>query len=879
MEQDNTAHPSPGHKEIASEIQTSVPLINNLLFSDGTCEASALPSIVGLVSSFFCQDTEDDACLVVPAKGDIALHAAVLSSLNSFQQNYKTLVERYLDKDLTKGDKVKVQPSGDIFEYGGYFAYNGQKYFKLNFLNDPNNGSRSFPLEGAIRLEKTNDTSPKGTGESLGNMLKSPLDRLVGSEIGGNRALLKNELIIITEMTRVKSFLKKYQVQNKTLGFEDQNDIVQLSSAVEIGRITSDGNLVFVDSDVKDGKPLIAVSRSLTDVANYCQINNMPKQKVIIDGASRTFEHLSDMSKILEFARVVVLSDHSETEQITQLSKMDCSVLNVNDQLAADLIENSRLMPVTSKKFYNSAHFEFTKHIVSSGELEKIYARIRQFDAILKSEDKDSLPKKIVKQFYLALMDLASLVGDQDGEEYKRIKQNLKVARSQIETDAPFLPKSFLEISAAILLSFDSIFQAGPSDLSDIKGEVLLQSVKGAISNQRDFVVLCRNQTSQKSASNLFRSAGYEDVQVVLADQLTGYTNLDMVILNGMPWARKLDRILSDHKCSEIEAVVYEFEYYSIKKRIDSKANTLLGWSKNTEELARHTGLPVKAFPKPNESQKVQANPSLRAPVHFDLDAIMSGIKKGKPVNSNDSNSADFKDCRYVGFTEEAYAYLSENFKVPVVTEFLNPRHISDQRRVRLKIAQDLVQGDQVVFRVSENRSADLIQDTARLLYGEENYDNLRKSSNVWKDVLVDQSLSYAQMRSRLSALGLTRTVQAIRGWMTSPYVIGVQEKKDLEIILSISSEPFNTVQVEEIWQAIRAIRVMHIQAGRRLQSLLAKNLEKVASRLQGQDTKRLNLKVNGKSLGRVEIVEVEDIAKIIERRPPHEIDKLLKEF
>ena len=197
---------------------------------------------------------------------------------------------------------------------------------------------------------------------------------------------------------------------------------------------------------------------------------------------------------------------------------------------------------------------------------------------------------------------------------------------------------------------------------------------------------------------------------------------------------------------------------------------------------------------------------------------------------------------------------------------------------MRLKSIQDIVQGDRLVFRVNENRDTDLIKDTAKVLYGTQIYQTTRRESNLWKEVLLEQSLSVGQLRSRLASKGLKRTEQAIRSWITSPYVIGVQNKSDLDIILSLSIKPLDDEKRESIWLAIKKTRVMHIQAGRKLQSLLDENLNKLASKLQAQDTKRFNLRVNGKSLGRVEIVEVEDISETTESRPPQDIDKLLKE-
>jgi hypothetical protein len=875
----NREKSSENQVKIVDEIQLKVPLIENLMISDGIREDSTLPPIVGLVASFFCQDTEDDACLVVPVKGDIAYNAAVLSSLNSFQKNCTALAEKYLEKDLVKGDKVKVQPTGDVFVYDGYTKYEGKVFFRLKFLNDPSNSSRSFPLGGAIRLEKTNDVKPRGTGSSLGKMIKSPLDKLTGSEVGGNRALLENELIIVTEMKRFKHFLQRYKSRNKALKLNGDNGVVELSDAIELGKITSDGKLIFVNSDVKDGKPLIAVSRSLSDVANYCKINNMPKQKIIIDGAKRTSDHLSDISKILEFSRVVILADHAEIENVSQLKKMNCSILNVNNQLAFSLIENCTTMPNTVKKFYNASRFKLTKYEVVNCELDLIYSKIREFDSVLKSEDDLSPLKKTVKQFYNALMDLAALVDDQGSEHYERIKQNLNIPCTYIIQNRVYLPASFVEISNSILKLFEKIFETGAGKLTLMKGTLLLEAVETSVLAQQQIVVVCRNQNSQKSVENLLLSAGYEKVKVILPDQLSDYTDLDKVILNGMPWANKLNRLLSDYRSSEIDAIVYKFEYYSIKKRLDAKARILKGWSKNTKELAQHTGIPAEFLPLVNTHGEAEASSTFHDLSHFDLDSIMANIKKGTPVDSDDPSREDYKDCRYVGFTESAYAYLTDGFKIPVVTDFLNLSDNAEGRHVGLRYVNELLQGDKVVFRVSSNSDTDLIKDTARLIYGPLDYDNLRTSSSAWKDVLHQQALSTIDLRARLSAHGLDRTLQAVRGWLTNPYVIGVQQESDLRVIMSLSTKNYNDAEIDKIWYAMKKIRSMHTTAGKNLKSLLEQNLDKLASSLKSKDIKRFNLKVEGQSLGQFEIVEVEDISKQTEQRPLSEIDKLLKEY
>ncbi len=145
-------------------------------------------------------------------------------------------------------------------------------------------------------------------------------------------------------------------------------------------------------------------------------------------------------------------------------------------------------------------------------------------------------------------------------------------------------------------------------------------------------------------------------------------------------------------------------------------------------------------------------------------------------------------------------------------------RETSESRAVAQVPACDLRVGDLVVE--STNGSRDLIRESAdqHLPAG------LRQLARMWRPPLVAlrQELgSDAALHRRLQDAGCGRVCATLRSWLQSDYLIGPQEREDLDIIAKVTGADELTNRLDDVFAAIRGVRAEHLRAAARLQRQL----------------------------------------------------------
>jgi hypothetical protein len=109
-----------------------------------------------------------------------------------------------------------------------------------------------------------------------------------------------------------------------------------------------------------------------------------------------------------------------------------------------------------------------------------------------------------------------------------------------------------------------------------------------------------------------------------------------------------------------------------------------------------------------------------------------------------------------------------------------------------------------------------------------------------------------------------------VRAWLSDSSRIGPQSEDDLRIIADAAKSSWLFENSHEVFEAIRDVRGMHMQAGATLSDIL---IEELPTRIQeiGEGETRLDL-----TFGQVWIVQVEELAGVSERRGYMEINRLL---
>ena len=158
---DSGAKQINGNQQLLNSLERKFPLLSELRFFNSDSKTpEPLPPVIALMASMTNPDLPGDACVVLPCRERVAAFTAVLAALSAAKDHFPILHEKYVQRGFVVGERVRVLPTGHVFEFGGFFAHEYSHFFKLRLLNDKT-GVRSFPIKDAVLLEKTTRKAPK----------------------------------------------------------------------------------------------------------------------------------------------------------------------------------------------------------------------------------------------------------------------------------------------------------------------------------------------------------------------------------------------------------------------------------------------------------------------------------------------------------------------------------------------------------------------------------------------------------------------------------------------------------------------------------------------------------------------------------------------
>ena len=254
---------------LIAELESAFPLLRELRFSwKHDAQSESLPPAIALFAAMTNPRIQGDNCILVPSRENVASLVAILVALQATLANFPKLLKRYVEDAFTVGERVRVLPTGHVYLFDGYFYQWGQRFFKLRIIEDKTNGTISFPLGEAVRLEKTSRYLPRGKGDTaLGKFALSKLDFVIGTETGGNHALFANEVVLVAARNSFVELLDELRVERK----QTPGHSFALSEVIPWGVVNSSGEIEFRNSAAAAGEPLIAISPRPEYVAAFVE--------------------------------------------------------------------------------------------------------------------------------------------------------------------------------------------------------------------------------------------------------------------------------------------------------------------------------------------------------------------------------------------------------------------------------------------------------------------------------------------------------------------------------------------------------------------------------------------------------------------------------
>ena len=192
--------------------------------------------------------------------------------------------------------------------------------------------------------------------------------------------------------------------------------------------------------------------------------------------------------------------------------------------------------------------------------------------------------------------------------------------------------------------------------------------------------------------------------------------------------------------------------------------------------------------------------PAAANPEIWDFEQRLRGARVG--LASRPTEALDTVPARYVRFTGEHYAFLTDNHRVPVATELLSGKSRAGQKLPE-RVLDDIKAGDFVVFPASGDRQ--LVHVLADKLL-DHSAAELRQRARSWQAALLASGLTPEAFHLTAKALDMHRHPMTIKNWFEDATQIGPRLKEDLVLIGLATEDRGFEAKIDDTWDAIETI-------------------------------------------------------------------------
>lgn len=857
--------------EIFRPLQERFPLLTRLLSQDleGALPPQALPAYLGIFLAVLDQAPASPVCFILPRRGDVARMSAVLYVMHRLVLKQATIAQSYAGRNFNTGDHVCVHPYRYVYRYGGY-DLKDSAYIWLESLHKSGGKWRVPATDVISRLERTTRTRPLGRLNSPIRSLKAnPLDMLLGTSFSGNLSLLENELIMLDSVSGFEGFAEMCGFHIKQL-----QDPVSVKDILPFGRIvqpdtTHPGWLRNRNDNGGTGEPVIAITHSAELLANYC-IDASPRSKLIVANGLDLLRNLQAYDDISQSQRLVLFSDRDEAEQIEILGDRGCRFWTLGGrELAAhvNMTTTAGILGPVTRWAKNYDLLSIDSEPCEDSQLDTIWQILDKFRGAAGRGD-DAPLAKIISRAWRLFQNVRSAWASPTEDERKLALSEIEALRQEIRQNQAWISSEDAQAISRLVGDFDNCYASG-SMLGVVKGEALARVVERAVIAKRKVAVLVRNEAKIPELRQFLASRNLlADAEVFSPRTYPGDGNFDLTIFVSWLWGDAMAQVVSKLAAPRVAVIAYPCERLWLRRLQSQLKRKLRAPTLSGDEMTslvygkNHTGT---KWPEGTQEEPVPG-PAIESDI-LDFERQMRLGRIGLAVRPTDAT--DTLPARYVRFSGNCYAFLTETHKLPVATDFVSGR-VRTGQKLPERTLPEIKPGDYVVFPESGDR--ELIQELADRLIGP-SAGELRKTAHLWKDVLHSSGLTPDAFFKQAHALDRPLHRATIRYWFADTSQIGPHEKEDLHLIAIITGNERFVGQIETVRAAIERLWSAHLSAGMRLRDVLLQRLPRVIDQVEENGTR-----VDLDDLGAAWIVRVEAIELAAEPRGRNEINRLLFE-
>lgn len=189
------------------------------------------------------------------------------------------------------------------------------------------------------------------------------------------------------------------------------------------------------------------------------------------------------------------------------------------------------------------------------------------------------------------------------------------------------------------------------------------------------------------------------------------------------------------------------------------------------------------------------------------------------------------------------------------------------------KKAEELHENDVLVFRDSQS---DIIREIADNILIKEGQENLRKMAELWKFHFQSrfQQKPFDKTQRLLRRLGCKRNYLTIKNWINDEDIIAPESLDDIKLIAKSINNNEMLTKAQEIIDAAKSVRSVHVQAGRILSERLKTTLHEDLMNLFDNDG---TVEYNIPDIGNINLLKIDSIeGKILIN--PKDVNILIKD-
>ena len=811
--------------EGSRRLHIPISVINNIAF--GPDGGSAPPHLLRLlVSTVLATDERSPICIVLPSVERVASVISILAALECLSFDLPENRDTFLSS-LKPGQRVRLCPTGDVFEVGGFTdGSRGMPMLKLHLTDTKGRRSPTEWLvypDRAFRFEPTPRRLSRGTARA---QFDSPplndLDSVVGSQIFGNSGLIRTRILLAGARADFDRTLHEFTIRPRGgLASADR-----LAEVFPFGSVDSDGVPFVLHPPGSSGQPMVAVARDLLDLEQSCLGEGVApgSRAVLTDKIDLVLRDLSLAGRIGERQRLIAFADARQRAELHPLRKQGWTIWEISPR---DIIgPDDRPTRIGSPGIDRSRR----------GAASEVHCR----PGFVSCEAPD------LKQADEAIARLGEHLSDEAVEYETWVEDILDTARGLFFSSSGWFSPPIGDARDAVSSAIERLrgeagrlerqiggpASAAVSDLAAAvdrfrssaeesgitpKGAQILKLARPTAGASFRQVFVAGNRQSRDQADAFFIEQGLNLRCLSVSDLLEAEDPPSIVAFSVMR-RDVFEKLIDPWPSPSTLFVGYDFEIDCYTRRLGRREALRASLRPDEARRSRITGLPPATFADPTDRSDEPAEPPEPDDklVQFDR-ATREWSWTRRITVPQPRQDEEVCQARVVHFAGRSWSAMTDDHRSVMLSQGGASASGTSVHHARVG---ELAAGNRLILREGGDR--DVIRLLAEQRKGEAAYRQLRERASLWRTALRSTSMDALSVTVGLRLIGVHRHPATIRAWLADGDLIAPRSTKD---VIAISSAFPLRGKSQSDWQAccdaIDELRSLHVSAGSHLTELL----------------------------------------------------------